>query len=160
MEKFNQLTVVKVDTVAQFLDLSPRMVQNLVANEGLPRIKKGDYDLIACVHWYIRYCKKDKDGDLSLELSKAKKVKYEASLKKLELQKKRGELLDLVEVRKSVSQNVKAVRDAFLNFPDRVSPVLASGKSSAEIHNILETEIRTILHDLSSVHESVTKKVE
>jgi phage terminase Nu1 subunit (DNA packaging protein) len=43
-----------VDRVAHALNLTPQRVQQLV-KEGLPRGARGEYELGACMAWYIRY---------------------------------------------------------------------------------------------------------
>jgi phage terminase Nu1 subunit (DNA packaging protein) len=48
------MSTVNVERVADALNLTPRRVQQLV-KEGMPREKRGEYDPIKCLLWYIRY---------------------------------------------------------------------------------------------------------
>jgi hypothetical protein len=48
------MPLVDVTRVAQALNLDERRIQQLV-KEGLPREKRGQYDAVKCMLWYIRY---------------------------------------------------------------------------------------------------------
>ena len=48
------MAIVDVERVASALNLTRQRVAQLV-KEGLPREKRGEYDLIKCLLWYIRY---------------------------------------------------------------------------------------------------------
>jgi hypothetical protein len=54
MEKL-KTEIVGVDRIAQEFGISERSVQKLVIEEGLPRISRGEYDLLKCCQWYLRY---------------------------------------------------------------------------------------------------------
>jgi phage terminase Nu1 subunit (DNA packaging protein) len=45
---------VKIDAIAQALNVTPRRISQLVA-EGMPRAAHGDYELGPCMSWFIRY---------------------------------------------------------------------------------------------------------
>jgi len=45
---------VKIDALAQALNVTPGRVRQLVA-EGMPRAAHGDYELGPCMSWFIRY---------------------------------------------------------------------------------------------------------
>ena len=45
--------IVTVDKIAQTFGISEREVQRLVIYEGMPRISRGEYDLIECSRWYV-----------------------------------------------------------------------------------------------------------
>jgi len=45
--------IVTVDKIAQTFGVSEREVQRLVIYEGMPRISRGEYDLIECSRWYV-----------------------------------------------------------------------------------------------------------
>ena len=48
-----------VHTVARYLNVSPRRIQQLVQRGVLPPCKKrGEYDLIKCIHAFLNYLKK------------------------------------------------------------------------------------------------------
>jgi hypothetical protein len=47
--------IVGVDRIAQVFGISERSVQKLVIEEEMPRISRGEYDLLKCCQWYMRY---------------------------------------------------------------------------------------------------------
>lgn len=54
MEKL-KTEIVGVDRIAQEFGVSERKVQLMVIEDGLPRISRGEYDLIASCRWYMRF---------------------------------------------------------------------------------------------------------
>jgi hypothetical protein len=60
-----------------------------------------------------------------------------------------GELVPVEEVRISAFNKARIVRDNLLNIPDRVASQLASISDERKIHEILLTEIRTVLETLA-----------
>lgn len=47
----------KIDALAQALNVTPRRISQLVA-EGMPRPAHGNYELGVCMSWYIRHLQK------------------------------------------------------------------------------------------------------
>jgi hypothetical protein len=47
--------IVGVDRIAQEFGISERSVQKLVIEESMPRISRGEYDLLKCCQWYMRF---------------------------------------------------------------------------------------------------------
>jgi hypothetical protein len=60
-----------------------------------------------------------------------------------------GELVSVEEVKTSAFNKARIVRDNLLNIPDRVASQLASISDEKKIHEILLTEIRTVLEALA-----------
>jgi phage terminase Nu1 subunit (DNA packaging protein) len=48
------MRLVPVGKLADALNVTPRRVQQLVA-DGMPKAKRGRYDLTACLEWYVRF---------------------------------------------------------------------------------------------------------
>ncbi|MGH8587769.1 MAG: hypothetical protein ACREXX_00070, partial [Gammaproteobacteria bacterium] len=71
-------------------------------------------------------------------------------------QKLIGSLVDAEDVKRETFACVRAVRDAFLSLPDRLAPVLAAENEARRVHELLSTEIETVLQGLSDDfgHES------
>ena len=102
--------MVNIERVANALNLTPRRVQQLV-KEGLPREKRGEYDPIKCLLWYVRYLQ----GQISRlspnvdlaggEIDDERKARLrlllaDANLREIELARERGEFMTLVDVEK------------------------------------------------------------
>jgi phage terminase Nu1 subunit (DNA packaging protein) len=48
------MTAVNVDQLAKAINVTPRRVQQLAA-KGMPKAKRGRYDLVRCLTRYVRY---------------------------------------------------------------------------------------------------------
>ncbi len=69
----------------------------------------------------------------------------------LENQEKRGQLIDASEAKREAYRCARAVRDAFLNIPDRLAAELAAEPDAARVHFRLDGEIRQALELLHEV---------
>jgi hypothetical protein len=47
--------IVSVKVVAEFLDVTPRRVQQLAKLDKIPKVARGRYDLIPAIHGYIQH---------------------------------------------------------------------------------------------------------
>jgi hypothetical protein len=61
-----------------------------------------------------------------------------------------GELVPVEDVKTAAYNKARVVRDNLLNIPDRVASQLASLDNEKKIHEILLSEIRTVLESLSA----------
>jgi hypothetical protein len=78
-----------------------------------------------------------------------RKAETEADLKKLELQKKQGELLPMRVVESQVFDIVRITRDRIRGMPAKLAPQLAIEDSSAIVFEILQAECDAVLKGLS-----------
>jgi hypothetical protein len=90
------------------------------------------------------------DGIPAFEKSRARKEAFAAAMAELEYEKASGKLVEAKAVQKAVFETARMIRNAFQVLPDRASPVLASMRSTHEIHTYLQSEIDGILVGLSS----------
>lgn len=141
-----------IDQVAQALNLSPRRVQSLVAQEGMPRVKAGQYDLGACLRWYVRYLQKvvkaqrdpDEVGDVrEWTRERARLAKEQADKTALDNAVKRGELVEMAVVAEEWSRYFQAFRGRFVGFPAKVAAELAAltGGDASTIRGRLDAEV-------------------
>jgi len=75
--------------------------------------------------------------------------RYKAALLKLELDEKTGRLVDSEQVKIAAFNRARQVRDALLNIPDRISPILAAERDQNKVSETLTQEIKTALEGLS-----------
>jgi hypothetical protein len=47
--------LVDVSKIAELFGISERSVQRLVVFDGMPRVSRGEYDLLDCSKWYLKY---------------------------------------------------------------------------------------------------------
>ena len=73
---------------------------------------------------------------------------YSAELKNLELEEKKGKLINAEEVREAAFTKARTVRDAILNIPDRISATLAAESDQIAVSKLLMDELVQALEDL------------
>jgi len=149
---------IKVSDLASLLGVTTRRITQLTKEGIVLKKERGNYDKAESIKRYRELIRQNgskpaiKDEpikELSYHDARTKKINAEAQLKELELRKREGELLDITVAQKHVFENIRAIRDAFLNLPDRTSAVLASLQTAADVHDELTREIRVVLEDLS-----------
>jgi predicted transcriptional regulator len=97
----------------------------------------------------------EKKGRRTVDASEAadseKKLKhYKAELARIEVEEAENRLVDAEKVKRQAFKISRAVRDAMLNIPDRLSAELAAEKDQFNIHQRLTSEIRLALESLSA----------
>jgi hypothetical protein len=73
----------------------------------------------------------------------------------LELARKRGELIEVYEVKKAAFAKARLVRDRLMTLPSRVSTLFAAETDPQKIHQALEDEIRKALVELAGAEDAV-----
>lgn len=74
---------------------------------------------------------------------------YEAKNAQLEYEERIGKLIKVDAVRSAWAAKITGARDALLQIPSRLAPVLAATSDLAEVTALLEAELRQALADLS-----------
>ncbi|MBF0395757.1 MAG: hypothetical protein HQK78_03220 [Desulfobacterales bacterium] len=87
-------------------------------------------------------------GSLTLHEAMTYQARFKAALLKIELDKKNKKLIDAEEVKIAAFNKGRLVRDAILNVPHRISPILAH-KDEAKVFEILDNELRQALEELT-----------
>lgn len=88
------------------------------------------------------------NGLPSIAQSRAIREAYEARIKKLNYEVKKGKLVNADEVRVAAFNVSRIARDKILNLPDRLAPRLDM-RDMKEVHEVLSKETRLICEDLS-----------
>ncbi|HEU0180354.1 MAG TPA: hypothetical protein VFV58_39460 [Blastocatellia bacterium] len=84
--------------------------------------------------------------------ARALKEVYDAQRRKLELEVRAGELISRTAVERAAFSRFRMIRDACLNIPARVAPLLAGEKDEAKVFSILEEEIRRVFTDFAETN--------
>jgi len=66
---------------------------------------------------------------------------YEAKNAQLEYEERIGKLFPAADAKSHLASKISAMREAFLQIPSRLVPILAAETSPAKIHTLLEDEI-------------------
>jgi hypothetical protein len=88
-------------------------------------------------------------GGLSYTDARAWAQRYKAALLKVELEEKQGKLIDAEAFKAAAFNKGRMLRDSLLNIPDRLAAILAAESDQIKIAEILATEIRAALDELS-----------
>lgn len=97
----------------------------------------------------IKAAKKAGTSSLSYHEARTLAQRYKAALLKIELDEKTARLVEAEVVKSTAFSKARTLRDALLNIPDRISPVLAAETDQLKTSDILIQEIRQVLEELS-----------
>lgn len=148
-----KIRTVGINAIAQRLKITPRRVQQLVA-EGLPREARGRYDVDQVLDWYIARLEKqiagqsDEEGSLTYNKERARDRAAAADLKEIQLAKERRLLIAIPDMEKAMTDLVVSTKAAILAVPGRVSLSLV-GSDAGAIHEKLQHELEEALSKLS-----------
>jgi hypothetical protein len=87
---------------------------------------------------------------MSYQTAKTLREVSEAAMAQLELRKMQGELVEVAAVRTAMGGKVAALREALLQIPSRLTPVLAAETDPKKIYAALDAELRTALQFVST----------
>lgn len=140
--------------VAEYLGRAERTIA-YYKNQGMPANPDGTYDLDAIDAWVESrnskgtgqpHGKHPDSGDKSGWEAIYKEMK--ARLAEMELNKLKGELISLDEVKRQWIGRIVEVKAALLSLPRKLPPLL-EGKEKRDIEAILDSEVRFILERFS-----------
>ena len=149
--------VVTRKQLAEILGLSVRRISQLTNAGVLTNVSRGKYDLRQAIQAYIAYRveaeQKKAVGNQSLTLAEVKRLKemVEVELKKMQLRRKKGELLERDELTKVCQTIVANAKTRFLAMPTKIAPLLVGLKNIKKIKTILEKEVHSILEELAKL---------
>ncbi|WP_287278497.1 hypothetical protein [Ralstonia sp.] len=89
-------------------------------------------------------------GSEDFQAARTRRETAEASLAELKLQEQEGELIRLDAVRNAWATRLTAVRDALLQIPARIAPVVAAESSIEGCAIAIDTELRRVMIDITT----------
>ncbi|RXZ84595.1 hypothetical protein EBB07_00845 [Paenibacillaceae bacterium] len=142
--------VLNATQLSEMLDLTTRRVQQL-AEEGLfPKVGRGKYLAIECVKNYINFLQsKTGDGDVNLDLERALHERVKRQKTEMQLAVMKGEMHRSEDVEYVMNDMIAAFRSRILSLPSKVAPRLIGKKEIPAILELLTTEVREALYELS-----------
>uniref|UniRef100_A0A6M3J4F4 Putative DNA binding, helix-turn-helix domain containing protein n=1 Tax=viral metagenome TaxID=1070528 RepID=A0A6M3J4F4_9ZZZZ len=96
-------------------------------------------------------------GGLDVTTARALKMHYEAGLKKLEYEQKRGKLIEIEKIETAAFNAARKIRDQCLAIPDRCAALVAAESDRFECNTILKREITFILENLANELEELSR---
>lgn len=90
------------------------------------------------------------DTGVSYHVAKTLREAAEAKIAQLRLGELRGELVRADTVRAETARLAASLRESLLQLPARLTPVLAAETDPAKLHDLLDTELRHVLAQLTA----------
>lgn len=150
-----------LEQIAHLLKLTPRMVNLHVKERGMPRVGRGEYDLVKCVHWYLdfkdRQIEAVRKGDETEQQARGRLTIASADLRELELSSARGEVIEVESIRLLWERIVVAFKTKMLSLPTKLPQRLIVCKEVNQIKELLDQEITEALNELSNTHIDVSE---
>jgi hypothetical protein len=152
------VSIVDVKKMATMMNVTPRRVQQLANESGMPRAGPGKYDAGKCLLWYIRYLQAalEKkaiplgDGSYSgLKDERARSIRADAELKEIELAEKRGSLVLIADVKKRFIDLVSMTKARVMATPARIAPEVMGETSRVMVQAIVEKQLKEALNHLA-----------
>jgi phage terminase Nu1 subunit (DNA packaging protein) len=141
-----------IDTIAKLLKLTPRRVQQLVAEGVIPKAERGRYELVPAVHGYIDYLKEraingEVEGGESRD--KARLLKARADIAEAEAQRVTGTLVPVGEVSRIWMDMMGRTKARLRSVPQKVAPLLSLETDDEVNRKTVETHIDEALNELA-----------
>ncbi len=137
---------------ADLVGLSEARVSQL-ASDGV--LVRGD----TCRAWLLAYCERLRDqaaarlgntpDGLDLVQERAMLARHQGGMAELKLAEMRGELIRTDAVRAAWAARIVSTREALLQIPARIAPVLAAENDLVNVTALLDDELRQALAELS-----------
>ena len=86
---------------------------------------------------------------LTHSAASADRIMVDAELKRLDLEERRGTLIDRREAQTEAFQQGRDLRDAILRVPDRISSDLAAAAEPGQVHRLLTAELVAALETIT-----------
>lgn len=150
------MVLVPVSELASAMNVTPRRVQQLVA-DGMPKAKRGRYDLAACCRWYIGFPqhaleqRESRANGANDEVRAARIALLETQREKLarENAEAQGQLVPLEVFAQRMASMITIARQNLLQMPGRIAPQLEA-EPRAVIKEKLRAEIYSVLSVLAT----------
>jgi len=138
-----------IQRIADSFNLTPRRVQQLAKEAGFPKVKRGDYDELECLRWYVKFLQ-DKlasgatrpDGEMS---GRERFDTAKAEMAELDLAAKRKQVLTVADYEQAMTALINPARHELLAIEARIRPVIgaeAAARCGAEIRRSLRSLIQ------------------
>lgn len=112
--------IVSTNELADFLDLTPRRIQDLEVENVLAKVSRNEWDLKECFLKYLDYKVDSATSNLGLTEARAKKEFADAQLKELALAEKKEQVISLDKLQKELSDIAITLSNQLYNIPNRL----------------------------------------
>lgn len=141
-----------LDQISSLLNVSPRWINRMVKEEGMPRSGRGEYDAKACVHWYINKLKAQAEGKGSETFNEAKTrlTVSQANKKEFEYQVLHGEFIKITTVVNLVVDYIHRNKAKTRSIPDKWTHSFVGLEDELEIRKTLTDISNELLQEQST----------
>lgn len=147
--------------LAKVLGITPRRIQQLVREDGMPKSPgRGRYPLVACIQWYIKYWQDRAEGRVStyghnkvkegVAAAKERLTRAQADIAQIDYQERIGAVHKTDDCRRSAFTCGREIRDRILMVPDRVDAILAAEDDRRRVNSVLRQELSQVLHEFAT----------
>ena len=144
------MAVVTIEKIAKLLKLSERRAYQLAKDGIIIKTEKGKYNLEKSIAGYIDYIKpSSKENITATEDAQAMLMKAKAKKAEIELGALERRYINADEVEKEWSEAMLIFRNKMLALPNKCASLVHVGQSPAKVFEIINTEIRNALFELS-----------
>jgi phage terminase Nu1 subunit (DNA packaging protein) len=152
------VALVDVKKLSTMMNVTPRRVQQLATESGMPRERRGMYDAAKCLLWYIRYLQDalekkavpNGDGGYSaITGERARSLRADAELKEIELAEKRRTLVRIDHVKKCFVDLVHVTKAQIMATPYGIAQDVLGETSRVMVQAIVEKKLKEALNHLA-----------
>lgn len=145
--------------LAALLGITIRRVQQYNKDGIINNVTRGKFNAAQSIQKYITYQlelerKKYKRQGLDLYEIRKRREAAEAELKEIELQKTKGELIEIDEMHTVVYKIINESKMKLLSIPNSISTKLLKKTSKREVNKIIKNAIYESLSDLSRMENA------
>ena len=158
------MALATIEQIATVLNLTPRMINRHVKEDGMPRVGRGEYDLVKCVHWYIDFLnqrvERAKHGGETEQEARGRLVIAQANMKEIDLARMKAEVITVDDTLREVEDVFRALRAHFLALPKLMTLDLSNLTDVKEIEQYLTNRIHDALSEAAALPERITRIAE
>ena len=148
----------QASVIAKLLNLTPRRVQQLVANGIIPGPINHLYDPFTCIHGYIAYLKKQikEQGVPGLVVEQMRRTRIDADMREIKLQEAKKQVVRIETVIHEWTKLFEVFKTRIRSIPRKLAPFLASETDAIRVENLMQKDIDDVLEVLGNYDPSRT----
>ena len=148
------------DALGEFMEVSKAQVLKLY-REGMPRVKRGRYDVKVCVVWYLDRLRSRVQGDIATGVKdeRAKLVKEQTRRTRLEADKAERLQVPRDEVEDGYLEVAGVFKASLLAMAPRIASEIAGKTHESEIRKVIDAEAKRILGELSARFRAIASRL-
>lgn len=144
---------IRANLLAELLGISDRHLRRLASENVIKKNGQGKYYFMENVHAYIEYIANLNDAPQDLKEKKLeveiKKGQKDIDLKVLKIKEITNELHPAKVIEQVMTNMLANVKGRLMSMPNKIAPMVLGIENIGEIQEMIDTELRAILLELS-----------